>query len=87
MQYGASGHCSITEAFIAESHNANVVCYRHGEGFVSPPRETHSVRCQLGVVQELRRTPWTDIRNPSVTGETTSRCERVASGEHIDLRR
>ncbi len=41
------------DGFVAEATTANVVVFREGEGFISPPHDNILVGVSLGVVQEL----------------------------------
>jgi branched-chain amino acid aminotransferase len=41
------------DGFVAESTTANVVVFREGEGFISPPHDNILVGVSLGVVEEL----------------------------------
>lgn len=52
-QPGARAILLDQEGFVAESTTANVVIFRKGEGFISPPHDNILVGVSLGVVEEL----------------------------------
>jgi len=43
------------DGFVAEATTANVVVFREGEGFISPPHDNILVGVSLGVVEELAK--------------------------------
>ena len=52
-QPGARAILLDQDGYIAEATSANVVVFREGEGFVSPPHDNILVGVSLGVVEEL----------------------------------
>jgi branched-subunit amino acid aminotransferase/4-amino-4-deoxychorismate lyase len=52
-QPGARAILLDQDGFVAEATTANIVIFRDGEGFVSPPHDNILVGVSLGVVQEL----------------------------------
>src|SRR6478672_4266786 len=52
-QPGARAILLDQDGFVAEATTANVIVFREGEGFVSPPHDNILVGVSLGVVQEL----------------------------------
>jgi branched-subunit amino acid aminotransferase/4-amino-4-deoxychorismate lyase len=52
-QPGARAILLDQEGFVAESTTANIVVFRQGEGFISPPHDNILVGVSLGVVEEL----------------------------------
>jgi branched-chain amino acid aminotransferase len=66
-QPGARAIILDQDGFIAEGTTANVVAFRKGEGFISPPRDNILVGVSLGVVEELAA----KIKVPFVTRRLT----------------
>jgi branched-chain amino acid aminotransferase len=53
QQPGARAILLDQDGYVAEATTANVVVFRNGEGFVSPPHDNILVGVSLGVVEEL----------------------------------
>jgi branched-chain amino acid aminotransferase len=52
-QPGARAILLDQDGFVAEATTANIVIFRNGEGFISPPHDNILVGVSLGVVEEL----------------------------------
>ena len=85
-QPGARAILLDQDGYIAEATTANVVVFRKGEGFVSPPHDNILVGVSLGVVEELAA----KINVPFVTAPPDRRRtllrRRSAAHQHLDLR-
>ncbi len=53
IQPGARAILLDQDGFVAEATTANIVIFRDGEGFISPPHDNILVGVSLGVVEEL----------------------------------